>query len=153
MMCLALSFSACSKKQVKKEGEIEESDAGGRNERMGKVEIGFSGAMAMIHFDFDQYTLTSAAQETLKKNAEWMKKNKNIKTQIEGHCDSRGTQEYNIALGQKRAETVRKYLADLGIPSFRLATISYGEEKPLDASESEEARANNRRAEFVITDK
>ncbi len=148
IISMGLSFQGCSKKQVKKDGE-ETTEEG----RTGKIEIGDTGGLKIVHFDFDTFSLTEEARTTLKENTEWLKTHKSIKVQVEGHCDSRGTQEYNLALGQKRADAVRKYLADLGIGAKRLSTISYGEEKPLDSVETEEAWAKNRRAQFVITDK
>lgn len=145
----------CAKKQIKKDGvsgDQEEADGGTMGVgRTSVVEIGQSGGLVMVHFDFDQYTLSEEAREMLKQNAQWLKDNKKIKVQIEGHCDSRGTQQYNLALGQKRADFVRHYLMELGIESSRLATISYGEDHPLVTGEEEEAWAKNRRAEFVIT--
>lgn len=151
-----LFFTACSKKQVKTGEGIEESELRGRGvvtPRMGKVEIGYSGSLHLVQFGYDRYNLSEEAQEVLKNNAEWLQKNKNIKIQIEGHCDNRGTPEYNVALGQKRAEAVRGYFIDLGIPSKRFSIVSYGEEKPLSVEETEESWSQNRRAEFVITSK
>lgn len=149
VISVGLSFQGCSKKQVKKEGEEITTGEDGT----GKIEIGDSGGLKMVHFDFDTFNLAEEARETLKENAQWLKAHKGIKVQVEGHCDSRGTQEYNLALGQKRSEAVRRYLADLGIATKRLSTISYGEEKPLETAETEEAWSKNRRARFVITDK
>ena len=151
VISVGVSFQGCSKKQVKKEGE-EETVAGGGS-GTGKIEIGDSGGLKTVHFDFDTFNLSEEARTTLKENAQWLKDHKSIKAQVEGHCDSRGTQEYNLALGQKRADAVRKYLADLGVGAKRLATISYGEEKPLVSAETEEAWIKNRRAQFVITEK
>ncbi|MBI3018470.1 MAG: peptidoglycan-associated lipoprotein Pal [Deltaproteobacteria bacterium] len=148
VISVGLGFQGCSKKQVKKDGE-----EAGIGDGTGKIEIGDSGGLKIVHFEFDASGLTKEARTILKDNAEWLKGHKNIKVQVEGHCDSRGTQEYNLALGQKRAEAVRKYLADLGVAAKRLSTISYGEEKSLDFSETEEAWTKNRRAQFVITDK
>jgi len=82
-----------------------------------------------------------------------LSKNPNLKIQIEGHCDERGTAEYNLALGQRRANSAMKYLISLGIPAGRLSTISYGEEKPLDPAHNDEAWAKNRRGHFVILSK
>lgn len=105
--------------------------------------------LSTVFFDYDKSTLSSSAKATLQANAEWMKQNPNVKIQIEGHCDSRGSIEYNIALGERRANAVRSYLTSLGIPNSRLAIISYGEEKPLVHGETEEAYSKNRRANFV----
>lgn len=103
-----------------------------------------------IYFSFDSASLTKAAQEILKGKASWLMANSTAQITIEGHCDSRGTTEYNMALGERRAESVKKYLKALGIESSRVKTITYGEEKPDVAGENESAWAKNRRAEFVI---
>jgi peptidoglycan-associated lipoprotein len=89
----------------------------------------------------------------LKANSAFLKKFPNIKIQIEGHCDERGTNEYNLALGERRANSTKKYLLSLGVSENRMSTISYGEEKPMDSAHNEEAWAKNRRAHFVITAK
>ena len=103
-----------------------------------------------IYFDFDKYTLTAGSQEILLKNGEWLKNNPDVTITIEGHCDERGTNEYNLALGDRRAQTVRTFLADLGIETARLATVSYGEERPAYQGHGEAAWAKNRRAHFLI---
>lgn len=103
-----------------------------------------------IYFEFDKATLTGDAREVLIKNGKWLRKNPDVEITIEGHCDERGTNEYNLALGDRRAETVKTFLADLGIPPSRLTTISYGEERPADPDHTESAWAQNRRAHFLI---
>lgn len=105
--------------------------------------------LSTIFFEYDKSTLSAEAREILKANAEWMKKNASVKIQIEGHTDDRGSIEYNLALGERRANSVRSYLTTLGIPGGRLNVISYGEEKPLVPGESDSAWARNRRANFV----
>ena len=107
-------------------------------------------ALERIFFDFDSYLLTQSARETLSKNAQWLKGNSGAKLQIEGHCDERGSDEYNLALGEKRAKSAQNYLVTLGVAKDRLSIISYGEEKPLDQGQNETAWAKNRRAEFLI---
>jgi peptidoglycan-associated lipoprotein len=104
-----------------------------------------------IYFGFDDYTLTSEAQSTLTAMAEGMKSSKSAVIQIEGHCDERGTVEYNLALGERRAQSVKNFLTQLGVEAARLSTISYGEEKPVVQGHAEDAWAKNRRAEFVVT--
>lgn len=106
---------------------------------------------APIYFGFDDYTLSPEAQSTLTAMAEAMKANKSAVVQVEGHCDERGTVEYNLALGERRAQSVKNFLAQLGVEGARLSTISYGEEKPVVQGHTEEAWAKNRRAEFVVT--
>lgn len=106
--------------------------------------------LTKISFDFDSYILSQPARATLKKNAELLLKNPPFKVQIEGHCDERGSDEYNLALGEKRARHAMDYLVLLGVPASRLSIVSYGKEKPVDPGHDEAAWAKNRRAEFVI---
>ena len=103
-----------------------------------------------IHFDFDKYNLLSLAQQILQRKADWLWNNPNVSVIIEGHCDERGTNEYNLALGDRRAESAKAYLVDLGIARSRLTTVSYGEERPVDPGHNETAWAKNRRAHFTI---
>jgi len=103
-----------------------------------------------IHFDFDKSFIREDAKPKLSKVAEYMKKNKDAKILIEGHCDERGTSEYNMALGDRRANSAKKYLTALGINGKRLSTVSYGKERPLDPEHNEDAWAKNRRAVFVL---
>jgi len=106
--------------------------------------------IADINFDYNMYNLKPQAQEILKKGAPAYLKYRDYKLVVEGHCDERGTAEYNLALGEKRATEAAKYLADLGIEKERIKTISYGKEMPLDKGNDEAAWAKNRRAHFVI---
>jgi peptidoglycan-associated lipoprotein len=103
-----------------------------------------------IFFEFDRATLTPEARETLTKNGKWLRINADVAITIEGHCDERGTNGYNLALGDRRAENVKMFLVDLGIDRTRLTTLSYGEEQPLDRGHDESAWAKNRRAHFLI---
>ncbi len=103
-----------------------------------------------VYFDYDSAALAPAAQEILKKKAVALNKYSNISITIEGHCDERGTNEYNLALGERRAESAKKFLIDLGLAASRFTTISYGEEKPVGTSSNEEAWVKNRRAHFVL---
>ena len=103
-----------------------------------------------IHFDFDKFDIRPGNAVILKENAEILKKYLKVKIQIEGHCDERGTNEYNLALGERRANSTKNYLVSLGISPDRISTISYGEEKPLDPGHNEEAWGKNRRAHTVI---
>ena len=103
-----------------------------------------------IYFDFDRYNLKPEAQRTLKMKAAFMKANPKIKARIEGHCDERGTNEYNLALGDRRANSAKEFLLNLGIAESRLTTISHGEEKPVAMGHNEAAWAKNRRAQFAI---
>ena len=106
-----------------------------------------------IHFDFDKYDIRPGDAEILKENAALLTKYPTVKIQIEGHCDERGTIEYNLALGERRANSTKKYLISLGISPGRISTISYGKEKPLGPGHNEEAWAKNRRAHTIILSK
>jgi peptidoglycan-associated lipoprotein len=102
-----------------------------------------------IFFDFDQWSIREDQKEVMAKNSQWLKSNPNVKVRLEGHCDERGTAEYNLALGQKRAEGVKSFLEGLGISGQRMATVSYGEERPLDPAHNEAAWTKNRRVDIV----
>jgi peptidoglycan-associated lipoprotein len=106
-----------------------------------------------VFFDFDSSEISSAGQSALDANAELLKRYPSWVVTIEGHCDERGTAEYNLALGERRALSARNYLATLGIAAERLRTVSYGKEFPFDPGHTEEAYARNRRAHFVLTAK
>jgi len=103
-----------------------------------------------IYFDFDSFTLSDTARKALTEDAGYLRKSSAATVRIEGNCDERGSAEYNIALGQKRAEAARKYLVTMGIPADRLTTISYGKEKPADQGHDEAAWAKNRRDDFTV---
>lgn len=103
-----------------------------------------------IYFAFDAYDLRPDARATLKTNAEWLRKNTAVRIDIEGHGDERGTTEYNLALGAKRARAAKDYLAALGVPPDRVATTSYGEEAPVCREHSEACWQRNRRDRFII---
>jgi peptidoglycan-associated lipoprotein len=104
----------------------------------------------MIHFDFDRYFIREDAKPVLEENAQWLKKFNTAKILIEGHCDERGTEEYNLALGEKRAKSTLDYLISLGISSDRMEIISYGKSQPLDQGHNEVAWQKNRRSQFMI---
>lgn len=109
-----------------------------------------SDVLQAVHFDFDKSNIRPDAAEVLDKNAQWLRDNPNVEVQIEGHCDERGTIEYNYNLGQRRAESVKQYLIKADIDEKRLHTISYGEERPADTGHNEAAWAKNRRAQFLV---
>ena len=104
-----------------------------------------------VLFAFDSFVLSSEGKTILEQKASWLSENPQVTTQIEGHCDERGTTAYNLALGERRAFAAKQYLTTLGVAAPRLSTISYGEEQPLDSGHTEAAWARNRRAHFVIT--
>jgi len=124
-----------------------------KKERGIEGEVFESKLLKDIRFDYDKYEIRREDEEILRENAAFLKKNPKMKIQIEGHCDERGTAEYNLALGERRANSTKKYLVSLGITSDRISTISYGEERPLDPRSNEEAWAKNRRAHIVVLSK
>jgi peptidoglycan-associated lipoprotein len=101
-------------------------------------------------FDFDSFVLTSSAQSALSRSAQWLRDHPDYALHVEGHCDERGTEQYNLALGERRANTARTYLVSLGIDGGRLTTVSYGEERPFADGHDEETWAQNRRAHLVL---
>jgi peptidoglycan-associated lipoprotein len=108
-----------------------------------------SSKFSAIYFDFDKYSLRDDAKADLKKNIDVMKQDQNIKITVEGHCDERGTVEYNLALGERRAKSARDYMVNMGVKANRVSTISYGKERPKEFGHDEDAWAKNRRDEFV----
>lgn len=116
-------------------------------------EVFESSLLKDIHFDFDKYDVRTEDIAILKANADLLMKYPNVKMQIEGHCDERGTTEYNLALGERRANSAKRYLISLGMPNDRISTISYGKERSLDRGHNEETWAKNRRDHFIILSK
>jgi peptidoglycan-associated lipoprotein len=111
------------------------------------------GMLLTVYFDFDRFTIRDDMKSILEKDALWLKGNTGVNVQIQGYCDERGSDEYNVALGERRAQSIREYLINYGISQSRISTISYGEERPVDPGHTEEAWAKNRRGELVITKK
>lgn len=105
--------------------------------------------LSTVNFEYDSSTLSEATKNTLKENAKWIKATGKVTVQIEGHTDERGSIEYNLALGERRARSVQQYLVSLGVEAKSLSVISFGKEKKLDNGDSEAAHAKNRRANFV----
>jgi len=115
-----------------------------------EVEAKSASSFENIHFDFDKYNIRDDAKPALKSTADWLVKNKSSKMLIEGHCDERGTSEYNLALGERRAKSTRDYLVSSGVTKDRLDMVSYGKEKPLCSEHNEDCWQKNRRAQFTI---
>ena len=144
--------AGCSSSQKKDEGGgVPTAPAADENITLGDSDSGKAMGLQTVHFPYDSFVFDESAKGTLSSNATILKDKTNLKIQIEGHCDQRGGIQYNIALGEKRANATRKYLQDMGIAGDRMTVISFGKEKPLDTGTSEEAYAKNRRANFVIT--
>ena len=133
-------------------GELEKSLVA-KKERGIEGEVFETKLLKDIHFDFDKYEIRRGDEEILRENAALLKKYPKVRIQVEGHCDERGTVEYNLALGERRANHTKQNLISLGIASDRISTISYGKERPLDRGHTEEAWAANRRAHIVVLSK
>ena len=109
------------------------------------------GLLGDVYFDFDKADLTEESRARLARNADWLRAHSEFEVQIEGHCDERGTNDYNIALGQRRAAAAKDYITSLAVPASRLSTLSYGEERPQCTESEEGCWARNRRGHFMIT--
>ena len=148
ILIVAIAIAGCSSKKPGAEGA---NGAAGANGGIGQEGVGGSslqqlqkgslgsegqGPLSDIHFDYNDSTVRPQDGEILRANADWLQKNATSRVQIEGHCDNRGSEEYNIALGAKRAQAAKDYLETLGIPANRLSTISYGKELPLCTEET-----------------
>jgi peptidoglycan-associated lipoprotein len=155
-LTLVVALSSCSKKDVKQDEPIinPSGDSGAASPSTGNAgssaDTGENSQLQTVYFDFDSFKLRGDARATLKSNADYLKANPNITVQIEGHCDERGTTEYNLALGERRADATRNYLTKMGIAKSRVSVISYGKERPADAGHDESAWAKNRRSSFVV---
>jgi len=165
VLALMLSSAGCSSKSVVKSPEANESPIPPPLPPVTSVEeplsskaplsgYGFDkwqrGPLGDVFYDFDSSILSPEAQDQLKNNAAWLSSNPVKSAIIEGHCDSRGTSEYNLALGERRSASAKDYLVKIGVASSRIETVSFGEERPFDLGQNEEAWAKNRRAHFVI---
>jgi len=154
---LAVSGTACSKKQVKEEAPTavpEESDLNAKEfVEPADIDPALAKIFKDVHFDYDRFNLKPEAKKTLDGIAEWLKSNSSYRVLIEGHCDERGTNEYNLALGERRANSAKSYLAGLGVADQRISTISYGEEKPLCTERGESCWSKNRRDHFLLARK
>lgn len=158
LMGLALVFAVgcASKKKAVEPGSGD--GLGGESATISQESFNFSAqgsdsstiqGLSTINFAYDSAVLDTKARSVLAENAAWIKQNSKLTMQIEGHCDSRGSVEYNLALGERRAKVVKDYLTNLGVDSKRMTLISYGKEKLLEVGDSEEVHARNRRANFV----
>ena len=148
---VALGAAGCKKKGPKVEtggGGMTGTGGEGLTGRAAQVQEA-QNRLQTIYFQYDAFDLTPEAQETLRQNAKVIEQYPDVKIQVQGHCDERGSEEYNLALGDKRARSARDYLVNLGISPDRLTTISFGEERPVDPGHDDTAWAKNRRGEFV----
>ena len=160
-LLVALALAGCSSSKPVTPGDQNanpggigtSNESGSLNQfsKTGTVGGGAGGPLTDIHFDYNGYNIQPQDGSILQQNASWLRDHPNARTQIEGHCDERGSEEYNIALGAKRAQAAKDYLVTLGIQASRLSTISYGKELPLCTEHDESCWAQNRRAHFVVT--
>lgn len=135
-----------------KEGKIKDGEIGiGDKDKKDVLTAEEKAILKDILFDYDKYDIRPDARPVLDGIASWMNKNSNINIITEGHCDERGTNEYNLALGEKRAKAARDYLVSLGVSTLRITIVTYGEEKPLCTEQNEDCWQRNRRAHFVVT--
>jgi peptidoglycan-associated lipoprotein len=137
-------------------GGLGEEGIGGKSslEQFQKGTLGAenaSGPLMDIHFDYNEFTIRPEDSQILRSNAAWLTKNPGSRVQVEGHCDERGSEEYNIALGAKRAQATKDYLSTMGVSADRVSTISYGKELPVCTDHTESCWARNRRARFVVS--
>ena len=159
ILALAMALSGCSSssKTAEKTADVSVEDLGAGGEEAielnGTSDGNKAGALRTVYFDFNSSRLRSDAMATLDANIEFLKNNPSVEVQIEGHCDERGGVQYNLALGAKRAKTVKNYFAANGIESARVTTISFGKDRPITFGHDEDAWAQNRRGNFVITAK
>lgn len=159
LICVSvLTLSGCgSKKGADSEMKAEGGDAMGAEEPLESKSIGImegrtSGPMLPVYFDFDSQDVREDQVSRIQVNADFLNKNTDVNIRIEGNCDPRGTNEYNMALGERRALSAKKYLKNLGVPEARMTTVSYGEEKILLHGHDELSWAQNRRDDFVIVE-
>jgi peptidoglycan-associated lipoprotein len=134
---------------AKQEESVKQSIA--KEQTMEPTALQIKADLKDIHFDFDQYSISQEDRKILSSHAGYLLKHKNVKIVIEGNCDERGTTEYNLALGDRRAQEAKKFLVNSGVDRERIKTISYGKERPLDPDHNEEAWAKNRRDHFTIS--
>lgn len=135
------------REKARREKALQEETA--RREAAAREAAQKEAKLESVYFDFDQWSIREDQKEVMMKNGEWLKANPKIKVRVEGHCDERGTAEYNLALGQKRAEATKIFFEGLGINGQRISAVSYGKERPLDPAHSESAWAKNRRVDIV----
>jgi peptidoglycan-associated lipoprotein len=151
----ATALTSCGTKEVKQQVVVtDEEKARLEAERLRQEQYAAAKGQFendMVYFDFDRYNIRPDAAAVLGDKAAFMSNYPNVVAEIQGHCDERGTEAYNMALGDRRAFSSKKFMEDRGIASSRMTTISYGEERPLDPGHNEAAWSLNRRAQFVLT--
>jgi peptidoglycan-associated lipoprotein len=150
LVSLVYAAGCSSKKIVEEDGGVPTAPSADENLH-GDSDAGTALGLQTVHFPYDSFKLDGDAKRALKNNLQILKDKTHLHVQIEGHCDQRGSIQYNIALGEHRAESVKHYLTDMGVSPDRITVISFGKEKLIDSGLTEEAYAKNRRANFVVT--
>ena len=163
LFCCSLGVAGCSSKKAQgvddlkngsQVGTTESTTKGGSSledfSKNGQIG-GEGGPLTDIHFGYNDYTVQPQDSSILRTNANWLQSHPNTNVQVEGNCDERGSEEYNIALGAKRAQAAKDYLTTLGIPASRISTISYGKELPVCHESTEDCWAKNRRDHFAVS--
>ena len=155
VLVLGMSLTGCSKKKPEAAPQVASTEGAGAAEPLETEDTGImegrtSGPMVPVYFEFDSSSIAGEQVQRIETNADFIKKNSALKIRIEGNCDPRGTQEYNLALGERRAQTAKTYLVNLGVSAEQLTTVSFGEEKLLLFGHDEISWAQNRRDDFVI---
>jgi peptidoglycan-associated lipoprotein len=163
ILAASLTLTSCASKKVKPTDGLDNGadtalsdngkNAGMSLELNGDSDSNRAGALKTVYFDFNSAVITGSTKEALDSNAQFLKTNTKVKVQAEGNCDERGSVQFNLALGEKRAKSVRDYLVGAGVASNRITTISLGKEKPVSFGHDEESWSKNRRANFVVTEK
>lgn len=158
LLALAMAFTGCGS-SIKKDTDANGAAISADDSSAESFEINSdsdsntAGSLQTVFFDFNSSTLSSTARAALQNNADFMKKYSSVRVQVEGHADERGGVQYNLALGERRANAVRDYLVAMGVEGSRVTTISFGKERPLAFGHDEAAWSQNRRGNFVITAK
>ncbi len=162
LLAASLTLTSCASKKTKTDGVDGSTDSSqmdsGKNSGMalelnGDSDSNRAGALQTVYFGYNSSTIDGATRDALNTNAEFLKTNAAVKVQVEGHCDERGSVQFNLALGERRAKTTRDYLVSQGVASSRISVISLGKEKPVSFGHDEESWSKNRRANFVVTEK
>ena len=163
ILAATLTLSSCASNKKKTDGvdntnvDTTSLDNGNNTgmalELNGDSDSNRAGALKTVYFDYSSAAITGSTRDTLNTNAEYLKTNASVRVQVEGHCDERGSVQFNLALGEKRAKSVRDYLVSQGVAANRIAVISLGKEKPVSFGHDEESWSKNRRGNFVVTEK
>ena len=161
ILAASLTLTSCASKKKQSTDGLENTNvdttaldsSGMALELNGDSDSNRAGALKTVYFDYSSAAITGSTRDTLNGNAEYLKTNAGVKVQVEGHCDERGSVQFNLALGEKRAKSVRDYLVSQGIAASRISVISLGKEKPVSFGHDEESWSKNRRGNFVVTGK